>query len=110
MSCPLPHLRGFTPESLAACWPDLHLGLDQARRIVSRAVSKDQQSLEGVPGVPARVLAAVASRSRADRLAIVDRRESQVDPFVKYLFRSTDGVVFESVRIPLEKPRYSICV
>ena len=41
---------------------------------------------------------------------MVDRRRSAVDPFVKYLFRSTDGRVFEAVRIPLEKPRWSVCL
>jgi 23S rRNA (adenine2503-C2)-methyltransferase len=33
-----------------------------------------------------------------------------VDPFVKYLFRSDDGRTFEAVRIPLERPRWSVCV
>ena len=41
---------------------------------------------------------------------MIDRRRSAVDPFVKYLFRSTDGRVFEAVRIPLEKPRWSVCL
>ncbi len=44
------------------------------------------------------------------RLDIVDRRSSAVDPFVKYLFRARDGQVFEAVRIPLERPRFSVCV
>src|SRR3989442_2022561 len=50
------------------------------------------------------------ARGRRDRLAVVDRRRSEVDPFVKYLFRSRDGRVFEAVRIPLERPRWSVCV
>jgi 23S rRNA (adenine2503-C2)-methyltransferase len=29
---------------------------------------------------------------------------------VKYLFRAEDGVAFETVRIPLLRPRYSVCV
>ena len=29
---------------------------------------------------------------------------------MKYLFRAADGRVFEAVRIPLEKPRWSVCV
>lgn len=44
------------------------------------------------------------------RLEIADRRSSAVDPFVKYLFRARDGHVFEAVRIPLERPRWSVCV
>jgi 23S rRNA (adenine2503-C2)-methyltransferase len=49
-------------------------------------------------------------RGRTDRLTIADRRASDVDPFVKYLFRAEDGHVLETVRIPLEKPRFSVCV
>jgi 23S rRNA (adenine2503-C2)-methyltransferase len=52
----------------------------------------------------------VLRRGRADRLRVVDRQRSQVDPFVKYLFRAQDGQVFEAVRIPLERPRWSVCV
>jgi 23S rRNA (adenine2503-C2)-methyltransferase len=33
-----------------------------------------------------------------------------VDPFAKYLFEASDGRLFEAVRIPLEQPRYSVCV
>jgi 23S rRNA (adenine2503-C2)-methyltransferase len=105
-----PHLRGQTPESLAALWPDLGLRVDQARRIVSRVVGRDQDRLGEVPGVSPRVLAEIAARSHTARLSVVDRRASQVDPFVKYLFRAADGSTFESVRIPLEKPRFSACV
>jgi 23S rRNA (adenine2503-C2)-methyltransferase len=110
MSTAAPHLRGETPESLAALWPDLRLPLAQARRIVSRLVSQNEDALLAVRGVPAQTLRAIESRGRTSRLAVVDRRSSQVDPFVKYLFQAADGVSFEAVRIPLEKPRFSVCV
>jgi 23S rRNA (adenine2503-C2)-methyltransferase len=105
-----PHLREQTPEALAALWPDLHLRLDQARRIVSRLVGRDHDELGDVPGIAPRVLAEVRARGRVLRLQVADRRASQVDPFVKYLFRAADGSTFEAVRIPLEKPRFSACV
>jgi 23S rRNA (adenine2503-C2)-methyltransferase len=41
---------------------------------------------------------------------VVDRRRSTVDPFVKYLFQGEDSRRFEAVRIPLERPRFSVCV
>jgi 23S rRNA (adenine2503-C2)-methyltransferase len=104
------HLRGQTPESLAALWPDLGLRVDQARRIVSRLVGRDQEALGDVPGIAPRVLAEVTARGGMERLEVTDRRASRVDPFVKYLFRAADGAVFEAVRIPLEKPRFSACV
>jgi 23S rRNA (adenine2503-C2)-methyltransferase len=48
--------------------------------------------------------------AHTERLVIVDRRHSAVDPFVKYLLRTADGQLVETVRIPLERPRYSVCV
>jgi 23S rRNA (adenine2503-C2)-methyltransferase len=47
---------------------------------------------------------------RITRLTCVDRRASAVDPFVKYLFQAEDGALVETVRIPLERPRFSVCV
>jgi 23S rRNA (adenine2503-C2)-methyltransferase len=104
------HLRAQTPETLAARWPDLRLSPQQARRIVSRLVGHDLDELGDVPGLSPRVASVLLERGRRDRLAVVDRRASQIDPFVKYLFRAPDGAVFETVRIPLEAPRWSVCV
>jgi 23S rRNA (adenine2503-C2)-methyltransferase len=53
---------------------------------------------------------ALARRGALDALVMVDRQESRVDPFVKYLLRAPDGRVFETVRIPLEQPRWSVCI
>jgi 23S rRNA (adenine2503-C2)-methyltransferase len=104
------HLRGETPESLGELWPDLRLDPRQARRVVSRLVGQDRDDLEAIPGLSARTAAELRARGRFERLEIVDRRASRVDPFVKYLFRAGDGAVFETVRIPLERPRWSVCV
>src|SRR4051812_8088076 len=106
----LPHLRGLTPERLAAAFPELH-GRDRlARRVVNRVVGDDRDDLTAIPGLPATARDALLARGRLDRLQVVDRRESPVDGFAKYLFRSPDGGVFETVRIPLHRPRYSVCV
>jgi 23S rRNA (adenine2503-C2)-methyltransferase len=104
------HLRGQTPESLAALWPEIGLRVDQARRILTRLIGRDLDALQEVPGVPKRLLVELAARGRTTRLTVADRRASQVDPFVKYLFRAPDGASFEAVRIPLERPRWSACV
>jgi 23S rRNA (adenine2503-C2)-methyltransferase len=104
------HLRGHTPESLATLWPELGLAPPVARRIVHRLVGADSDDLDGIPGLSRRAASALAARGATTRLEVVDRRRSRVDPFVKYLFRAPDGVRFESVRIPLERPRYSVCV
>ena len=104
------HLRSHTPSSLAALWPDLPLDDGVARRIVSRVVGEDRDDLEGVRGLSRRLAAEIAARSHTLRLEVVDRRASRIDPFVKYLFRAADGRVFEAVRIPLDRPRWSVCV
>jgi 23S rRNA (adenine2503-C2)-methyltransferase len=104
------HLRSHTPSSLAVLWPDLLLDDSVARRIVSRVVGEDRDDLEGVRGISHRLAREIAARSRTVRLTVADRRASRIDPFVKYLFRAHDGRVFEAVRIPLERPRWSVCV
>ncbi|HEY7516286.1 MAG TPA: rRNA methyltransferase, partial [Vicinamibacteria bacterium] len=102
------HLRSHTPETLSASWPGLDLAV--ARRVVRRVVGEDRDDLDGVRGLPAALQRDLVSRSRTTRLDVVDRRRSAVDPFVKYLFRAPDGQVFETVRIPLLHPRWSVCV
>jgi 23S rRNA (adenine2503-C2)-methyltransferase len=102
------HLRGETPETLAAAFPGLPLAV--ARRVLHRVVGEDRDDLAGVRGLSKALAAQIEATGRLDRLEVVDRRRSAVDPFVKYLFRSGDGRVFEAVRIPLEKPRYSVCL
>jgi len=105
-----PHLREHTPESLVAGHPELGLTLPLARRVVSRLVFEDQDTLVGVRGLPRATAVRLREQARITRLDVADRRRSRVDPFVKYLFRSSDGLAFEAVRIPLEKPRWSVCV
>ena len=105
-----PHLRGQTPTSLAGLWPDLGLTPTLARRIVNRLVGDDQDAIGEIPGLRRHAADALRSRGSLTRLRVVDRRRSQVDPFVKYLFEAADGRRFETVRIPLERPRFSVCV
>jgi 23S rRNA (adenine2503-C2)-methyltransferase len=82
-----PQLRECTPEEIAS---DLEISLPAARRLSVRALWEDADGL-------------------GDRLEVVDRKRAQ-DGFVKYLFRGADGVPFEAVRIPLHRPRWSVCV
>jgi 23S rRNA (adenine2503-C2)-methyltransferase len=104
------HLRSQTPASLATLWPDLALEPSIARRVIGRVVGDGRDDLDGVRGVSRALAAELLRRGSTRRLVCVDRRESAVDGFVKYLFRAGDGVLFESVRIPLLAPRYSVCV
>jgi len=102
------HLRGHTPETLVAAFPGLSLPV--ARRVVHRLIGENRDELDSVPGLSKVLARELRERGSRERLEIVDRRQSDVDPFVKYLFRASDGRVFESVRIPLEQPRFSICL
>ncbi len=102
------HLRGQTPESLAEAFPGL--GLPLARKVVRRLVGEDADDLDDVRGLARARAAQVLAGGSLDRLEVVDRRRSRVDPFVKYLLRTSDGQLVETVRIPLEKPRWSVCV
>jgi 23S rRNA (adenine2503-C2)-methyltransferase len=104
------HLRNHTPASLAALWPDLGMPTAIARRVLSRLVWEDGDDLRGVRGLSKVLAQQLLARGATTRLEVVDRRRSQVDPFVKYLFRAPDGRAFETVRIPLERPRWSVCV
>ncbi len=103
------NLRNHTPESLTAARPDVALGPGVANRIVSRLITRDGDDLEGVRGLSRNAARALLSGAELTRLEVVDRCRSAVDPFVKYLFRSR-GEMFEAVRIPLDRPRWSVCV
>jgi 23S rRNA (adenine2503-C2)-methyltransferase len=73
-------------------------------------VGLDRDDIADVPGLSRAFREALLTRGERTRLRVVDRRRSEVDPFAKYLFEAADGRRFETVRIPLEKPRYSVCV
>jgi 23S rRNA (adenine2503-C2)-methyltransferase len=104
------HLRNHTPRSLASLWPDLGINPGAARRVVNRLVWEDGNDLAGVRGLSKATARELLTRGCTTRLEVIDRRQSGVDPFVKYLFRAPDGCLFETVRIPLERPRWSVCV
>lgn len=104
------HLRGLTPEALIGRFPEIGFTMSQARRITTRLVHDYGCDLRDIPGMKKAKAEELLSASSLDRLEVADRRRSAVDPFVKYLFRARDGRVFETVRIPLEQPRYSVCV
>jgi 23S rRNA (adenine2503-C2)-methyltransferase len=104
------HLRGHTPATLAAAWPDLSIAPAVARRVVERLTAQGRDDLDDVRGLSRGLAREILARGSTVRLDCIDRRTSAVDPFVKYLFRAADGALVETVRIPLERPRFSVCV
>jgi 23S rRNA (adenine2503-C2)-methyltransferase len=107
VSQPAPHLRGLLPEELAERFS---LPMPLARRVTTRLLWRGSDSLDDIPGLSRERRAALLAGGRLDRLAVVDRRLSRLDPFAKYLFQAPDGRRLEAVRIPLERPRFSVCV
>ncbi len=107
---PPDHLRSQTPDSLATLWPDLPLDPSIARRVVARVTGEGRDDLVGLRGLSHALIAEIQKRGSTKRLVEIDRRESALDPFVKYLFRADDGALIETVRIPLHRPRFSVCV
>lgn len=107
---PIPHLRSQTPGSLTTLWPDLPIDPGVARRVISRVTGEGRDDLAGLTGLSHALAKEILARSSTTRLVCTDRRVSAIDGFAKYLFRAEDGASFETVRIPLLKPRYSVCV
>jgi len=98
----------MTPVSLARLVPGLDP--DGARRILS-AVHRDLPLDGPLKGVRRVAIDLVRSQGFVPSLTTVEHVASRVDPFVKLALRAADGSVFETVRIPLEKPgRFSVCV
>jgi 23S rRNA (adenine2503-C2)-methyltransferase len=108
-----PHLLGMLPAELAA-----HIraaGVEirdaEARRVLAHAVARGLPGFPEARPVPARVREAVDALFERAPLALVERAEDPSDGFVKYLFRSPDGVLCEAVRIPLERAGcFTVCL
>ncbi len=101
-------LQGLTPERLAASIPAF--SLPEARRVVS-AVHRGWNFDGPVRDLRRGSLEALRAAAGFPSFTLLETRASAIDPFVKFLFRTSDGRLVEAVRIPLEVPgRYSACV
>ncbi|WP_437738083.1 23S rRNA (adenine(2503)-C(2))-methyltransferase RlmN [Sorangium sp. So ce1335] len=101
-------LQAVLPADLAAA---CGIDITDARRIVSLAHRLGELPARAPATVRRAALDAARAIGEVRTLALVERRASAEDPFVKYAFRLDDGATVESVRIPLERPgRYSACV
>jgi 23S rRNA (adenine2503-C2)-methyltransferase len=101
-------LQAVLPEELARA-----AGIDagDARRIVSLVHRTGALPARAPATIRRRALDAARALGDVPALALIERRESAVDPFVKYAFRLHDGAAIEAVRVPLEREgRFSACV
>jgi 23S rRNA (adenine2503-C2)-methyltransferase len=104
---PLP-LTSVLPDELArACTIDIQ----DARRIISLVHRQGALPDKAPATIRRAALDAARATGFIPSLALLERRASAVDPFVKYAFRLEDGSAIETVRIPLEiTGRFSVCV
>lgn len=101
-------LQAVLPEELARA---AGVDIGDARRIVSLVHRTGALPARAPATIRRRALDAARALGHVPALEVVERRESAVDPFVKYAFRLHDGAVIEAVRIPLERAgRFSACV
>ena len=101
-------VQGLTPERLVAVADDL-IDLRVARRLVGHVVQRGQGDLS-VRDLARSTVERLNHRFHVPSLAIVEKRQSSNDGFVKYLFRLHDGPLIEAVRIPLFDTKYVVCV
>ena len=103
-------LQGLSPRSLERLFPELSPA--EARRVAAAVVRMGPRLLAGpVPQLRRAGLAALRARGHVPTLTLESERASQVDAFVKYLFRAGDGARLEGVRIPLAHAgRFTVCV
>ncbi len=100
-------LQATTPEALALA---AGIDLSEARKIVS-AVHRERSLEGGIAGVRRESMARARALGHVPALEVVEDVGSRVDPFRKLLFRTHDGELVETVRIPLERAgRFSVCV
>ncbi len=102
------YLQAVTPDDLRTAVPEV--SLEEARKIVG-AIHR----LDELPGTVRMVrrasMDAVRAAGTVPRLDLRSVHPSSVDPFVKYALLTPDGLLVETVRIPLERAgRFTVCV
>jgi len=102
-------LRGLLPHEIRSRFAASGIDESEARRVFAAAVNRFAADLAGVRGLRRPVREAVARGSFLDAPEVLERREA-ADGFVKYLMALRDGLCVEAVRIPLERPRASVCL
>ena len=108
-----PHLFGMLPEDLAATLRAAGVSVRdaEARRIVAHAVGRGAHGYPRSRPVPRVVEEAVDRLIDRRPLEIAERATDPSDGFVKYLFKTHDGLLAEAVRIPLEiEGRFTVCL
>jgi 23S rRNA (adenine2503-C2)-methyltransferase len=99
-------LQAMTPTALASAVAGVTLA--EARKLV--AMIHRGSPVAASSAVRRSAADAVRAAGELPELRVVTESASSLDPFVKYLLEAPDGARIETVRIPLLKERYSVCV
>ena len=107
------NLLGLLPEDLVAemVGRGVRCSLREARQVLARVISEGDDDPSPRREARKAFVEALQTHTRWDRPTVVDRVTDPGDGSVRYLFRAADGLLFESVRIPLHVPgRFSVCL
>jgi len=101
-------LQAITSDSLQQAIPGITI--EEARKIVS-VVHRTNSLPKSVRAVRRASLETVRAEGIIPGVGIRTIQKSKTDPFVKYALEMPDGVIVETVLIPLERAgRFSVCV
>lgn len=102
-------IQGHLPEALAA---ELDCDPAELRRALGAVHQRGLNDLSiPISRFSKRTRQRLLARYHVGRLQILETQVSQLDPFMKLALGTEDGLVIETVRIPLERAgRYNVCV
>jgi 23S rRNA (adenine2503-C2)-methyltransferase len=104
-----PALQALCPEELALLADGIELG--EARKLIALIHRGEPLPRRSPSEVRRSSLERVRAATSLPELRLVARTPSAIDGFVKYALAAPDGAVFETVKIPLERPdRITVCV
>lgn len=103
------NLKNHTEDTLIGLLEPLGFPPKQVRQLRGRILGRGLPP-EGLRGLSKARLHLLNTRTTWPRLRVMERIQSPVDGFMRYLFQTWDGHLVEAVRIPLEAPRYSVCI
>lgn len=106
-------LKNMTSAELFQCLNFSGVDLHLARKIQASALKRNEWLKYG-SGVPRSVMEKVYEAAEIPNLILIEKVESCVDKFVRYVFQGNGEEYFEAVRIPLlhrsEDLKYIVCV
>jgi 23S rRNA (adenine2503-C2)-methyltransferase len=107
------YLKNLTSGQIYSALSHLGVTANLARRIQSVILRKDSfpDKMDEVSG---KLLDLIRAETFLPHLEIIEKEQSPIDGFTRYLFRGSSNDLFEAVRIPImhnhDKQKYIVCV